>query len=296
MSLIASLIFIAQVGPFTSPSSGNASPLPPELQNRKPRREAPAALPPAKPEASSGTSDCLKDAAADPAGAVDRARAWRDGSKDVERAGADLCLGTALSALGRWTEAEGAFLDGRQASEGAPALQARLGAMAGNAALASGAYQRALGQLDEARTEVDRGDPQLFGIEMDRARALVGLARLAEAETALTEARALAPANADAWLLSATLARRMDKLAEAQTRIEKAAQLSPIDPDIGLEAGVIAMFSGREEAARKSWQSVIAAAPQSPAAQTARGYLAQISATAPASAPAPATVKEPAGR
>jgi tetratricopeptide (TPR) repeat protein len=150
--------------------------------------------------------------------------------------------------------------------------------MAGNAALAGGDTQAALAVLDVAHADAEAAnDKPLAGdIAIDRARALVALGRDGDAATALAEARAALPANPQAWLLSATLSRRMGKLAEAQAEIEKAAELLPIDPDIGLEAGVIAVLSGREEAARKSWQSVIDAAPKSDAAATARGYLAQL--------------------
>ena len=41
------------------------------------------------------------------------------------------------------------------------------------------------------------------------------------------------------------------------------------DAQIGLEAGVIAVLSGRDDAARRSWQSVLTAAPGSDAAKTA---------------------------
>ena len=57
---------------------------------------------------------------------------------------------------------------------------------------------------------------------------------------------------------------------------EKAAELRPIDLEIGLEAGVIAMLSGHEDAARKSWKSVVDADPASPEGQTAQSYLAQL--------------------
>ncbi|HEX7750826.1 MAG TPA: hypothetical protein VF440_00335 [Novosphingobium sp.] len=299
MSLLLALpLMLAQIGPFTPPGGAPVSPLPPELrdrpqsQNRKPRPQA--SPPPAEITAeapSTGTTECLKHAAADPTAAVDQARAWRDGTADVERAAADLCLGTALSELQRFGEAEAAFLDGRQASEGAPALRARLGAMAANAALATGAAARALGFLDTAKADLGeaRDGPLSADIALDRARALVALERLPEADAALTEARTLAPQSAEAWLLSATLSRRMDKLADAQARIETAGRLAPADaaaaPEIGLEAGVIAMLSGREDAARKSWRSVVATAPRSAAAESARRYLVQIGDT-PAAAPA----------
>ena len=70
--------------------------------------------------------------------------------------------------------------------------------------------------------------------------------------------------------------RRLDRLGEAQTAIERAALLAPGNPDIGLEAGVIAVLAGREDAARQSWQSVLELAPDTPAAATAKDYLAQL--------------------
>ena len=63
---------------------------------------------------------------------------------------------------------------------------------------------------------------------------------------------------------------------EAQAAIEKAVGINPVDIEVGLEAGVIAVLSGREEAARQSWQSVIDSQPDSLAAKTAREYLAQL--------------------
>ena len=108
------------------------------------------------------------------------------------------------------------------------------------------------------------------------ARALVALDRTGEAEAALNTARRDAAQDPDAWLLSATLARRLGKLSDAQFLIETAARLNPVDPEVGLEAGVIAVLSGRDEAARKSWQSVIAAAPGSAPAALAKSYIDQL--------------------
>jgi Flp pilus assembly protein TadD len=189
----------------------------------------------------------------------------------------------ALSRQEKWPEAQAAFLAARDAAAD-QTLRARLGAMAGNAGLAAGDAAAALAALDTAKADAGGDKALAGGIAIDRARALVALKRDGEAAMALDEARADLPDNAQAWLLSATLSRRMGKLAEAQARIEKAAALLPIDPEIGLEAGVIAVLAGHDAAARKSWQSVIAAAPDSEAAATAKGYLAQLG-------PAPATAK-----
>jgi Flp pilus assembly protein TadD len=84
------------------------------------------------------------------------------------------------------------------------------------------------------------------------------------------------PDDAQAWLLSATLSRRTGDLGTAQAQIERAAALEPRDPAIGLEAGVIAALGGRDDTARKSFESVVAAAPDSPQGTAAKQYLAQL--------------------
>ena len=117
----------------------------------------------------------------------------------------------------------------------------------------------------------------------DKARAEVALGRNDDAAKALDQARTLAPTDAGVFLLSATLARRMHDLTAAQSHIETAARLNPRDPAIGLEAGVIAVLSGHDLAARKSWNSVIAIAPSSSEADQARQYIAQLG---PEAAPA----------
>lgn len=274
MSLALALL-AAQVGPLVTP--GAAPPLPHEtqLEGRPPRvRARPPAQPPAVPPPGRQQA-CLDLAETTPAAAEADARTWLAGAQGPEKALAGECYGIALSRQDKWSEAEAAFLAARDAATDKP-LRARLSAMAGNAALARGDAAGALAALDAAHAEA-AGDAALAGgIAADRARALVTLKRNGEAATALAEARELTPDNPQAWLLSATLSRRMGKLADAQAQIEKAAALQPADPDIGLEAGVIAVLAGRDEAARRSWQSVIATAPESEAAATAKGYLAQL--------------------
>ena len=133
-------------------------------------------------------------------------------------------------------------------------------------------------------------------VQIGRARALVALGRLPEASSALQEAHRLAPNDPEGWLLSATLARRGKDLERAQRDIEVAASLAghgdPLGAPIGLEAGVIAMLAGREDAARKSWDSVVALAPGTAEAATAKGYLDQIG-PAPTSNAAPAAPAAP---
>lgn len=277
MSLL--LAMLMQVGPFGTTPAASAPPRPPEAA----RPAASAAPPPLPDRPRSRLEFCLDDASSSPVDAIDDAEAWRHVTSGPAQAEPLLCLGAAHARLEHWGEAEQAFLAGRDAAApGDSAMRARLGAMAGNAALAQGAFEQALTTLDLARNEASgAGDIRLTGeIAIDRARALVALKRNDDAAKALVEARTTAADNALAWLLSATLSRREGKLAEAQAQIAAAAELAPRDPEIGLEAGVIAMLAGNEAAARRSWQSAIDTAPQSQAATTARGYLAQLAAPA----------------
>lgn len=271
--LLAALL---QVGPFGTTPPPAAPPRPSEA---RPPAVSPAPPPAARPL--SRLEICLNDTASSPVDAIDDAEAWRDVTSGPAQAEPLQCLGTAHARLDHWAEAEAAFLAARDAAAADDnAMRGKLGAMAGNAALAQDAYDRALGLLDAAAVAAAVADDlRLTGeIAIDRARALVALKRTDDAVKALVEARTSAADNALAWLLSATLSRRMGKLAEAQAQIAAAAELAPRDPEIGLEAGVIAMLAGDEAAARKSWQSAIDTAPSSDAAQTARGYLAQLAA------------------
>jgi tetratricopeptide (TPR) repeat protein len=274
MSLL--LAALMQVGPFGSTPPPAAPPRPPEV-----RRPVASPEPPPAARVRSRLEFCLDEAMNNPVDAIDDAETWRDVTTGPAQAEPLQCLGAAHARLEHWTEAEQAFVAGRDAAApGDSALRARLGAMAGNAALAQGAFEQALTTLELARSEASgAGDLRLTGeIAIDRARALVALKRTEDAAKALVEARTSAADNALAWLLSATLSRRQGKLGEAQAQIATAAELAPRDPEIGLEAGVIAILAGNEAAARRSWQSAIDTAPSSDAAQAARGYLAQLAA------------------
>ena len=224
--------------------------------------------------------ECLDLAMARPADAIEVAQNWLAAAKTMrERAGARQCQAMALTRLDGWAEAATLFLSAREDTPVTDlAERGRLGALGGNAHLAGGDAAAALAALEAARGDADKtGDTKLRGaIAIDRARALVALGRPEEAAAALAEARGALPSSAQAWLLSATLARRQGKLSEAQQQIERAADLMPVDPEIGLEAGVIAVLAGRDAAARKSWESVIRAAPDSETAKIARGYLDQL--------------------
>lgn len=232
---------------------------------------------------------CLGVLEEDPARAHAMAQIRRSETTGVDRVLANHCLGTASAALELWDDARTAFTAAREETpEGEPRARARFAALAGAAALGGGDAERALSLLTLAEGDAQSAKaPLLEAIAAsDRARALVTLGRGEEALTALENSTTLAPDRAEGWLLKATLLRRLERLPEAQSAIERAATLAPTNPEIALEAGVIAVLAGRDDAARKSWQSVIALAPDSPAATTAKDYLAQIG-EAGETAPAP---------
>ena len=268
MTLAILLPLIAQIGP------GGSLPQAP-LQIPKPKSEAVAAAAQTDP-----LKDCLHLAMTRPSEAIEVAQNWLISAKTMkDRAGAKQCHALALTRIEGWTEAAALFLSAREDTPANEADErARLGALGGNAYLAAGDPSAALAALDLALADTQTGidAKQRGGIQIDRARALVALDRPDKAAQALADARISAPSNHQAWLLSATLSRRQGRLVEAQSQIEKAAELFPVDPEIGLEAGVIAMLAGREDAARKSWESVIRAGPGTPAAKTAQAYLDQL--------------------
>lgn len=223
---------------------------------------------------------CLGQATGNPSDAIVTASTWLSEAHDAaERAFPQQCLGMAYTRLLRWRAAEQAFLEARSGTlEWNQTVRGRLAAMAGNSALAEGRAEDALAAFTLAEQDAAKaGDKLLAGeVQLDRSRALVALGRNEEADAALANARRDSPQNADAWLLSATLARRSGDLERAQAQIATAAGLDRTNPAIGLEAGVIAVLDGRDAAARQSWQSVVALAPDSAEAETARDYLKQL--------------------
>lgn len=273
MILSLLLPLIAQVGPSVGVGAGGSLPQAPlEI----PRKKTEAAAPPAP---LTPAAQCRKLLAGNPAEAQAYAEKWLKDLKGSARVEPGQCLGMALAAQGEWDEAEAAFAEARELTPAnEPAGRARLGGMAGNALLAAGKPEAALARLDQAHGEaLGASDLRLAGeISIDRARALVALKRDGDAATALATARTNAADNGQGWLLSATLSRRQGKLAEAQQQIQVAAQLMPLDPEVGLEAGVIAVLAGNEGAARRSWLSVVKAAPGSETARTAQSYLDQL--------------------
>lgn len=306
-----------QIGPNPNPQQPSPLPIPrrkrvtevppPAPGSAQPATQSATPAPATTRPATSRYAKCLAAAQENPSAAITAARTWLSqapAAPNAERGAAAQCLGQLLADSGDYAGAENAFAESAaQVPATDTAARAALQAMAGNAALAGGKTDDALAWFDKALADTPSKSPSAEenasrgAIQIDRSRALVAQNRLPEASGALEEAHRLAPNDPEGWLLSATLARRGKDLERAQRDIEVAASLAshgdPLAGQIGLEAGVIAMLDGREDAARKSWDSVVALAPDSPEAQTAKGYLDQIGPAPTSSAPAAAPAAPP---
>jgi tetratricopeptide (TPR) repeat protein len=239
---------------------------------------AAADLPPSPQE--SRFAQCIALVDKSPEAAVDAAGTWQ-----VEGGGvlARHCLGLALAAQKRWIPASVAFQQAAEAAErGRDGRSARLWVQAGNAALAGGEAEKARRYLDAAIIASTLTGAEKGEVHLDRARALGALGKLADARADLDMAQKLVPQDALAWLLSATLARKMGDLPRATTDIAEAARLSPDDAPVALEAGNIAAMNGSAAAAKLAWAAAVKNAPDSVAGKAAAEALKQFEApTAP---------------
>lgn len=255
----------------------NATPSRAQTVRSQPAAESPSALP-LPPEVAARLQDCLDAAIADPAQGVKAASAWGVAGGSYHAA---QCRGFAFSRAEQWDQAIAAFDAGAGEAEkaGSSLDAARLWVQAGNAALAGGKADSARGYFDAA---LGHGLPDGLAkgeVYLDRARANVALGDLKAARADLDVAVTQAPQDPLAWLLSATLARRMNDLVRAQADIARAMQQSPDDASVALEAGNIAMLTGNEAGARAAWNTVLSVAPDSEQSKAARAGLAQIEPT-----------------
>ena len=234
---------------------------------------------------------CIQLTTSDPRAAEDEAERYRlsgGGAKARE------CLGLAYAQEERWRDAatafEGAAHDAYTAKD---ILAARYWAEAGNAWLAANEPVKAHAALDAALAPGTLAGQDKGEALLDRSRTLVAAGELKGARTDLDLALDNAPDDPLAWLLSATLARRMGDLPRAQGDIAEALKRSSDDASVQLEAGNIAAMAGDADGAKAAWQQAAKLAPGSPMAANARKALAQFDTPGPVPAAAPAPVPAP---
>ena len=187
-----------------------------------------------------------------------------------------MCRGLALAGQNRFEDAAAAFAEAARLAETRRDLRAAdYWAQAGNAWLAAGDAAKARAALDAALAAGTLADLQRGEAYLDRARALVATGELPAARADLEQALASAPDDPLAWLLSATLARRMGDLPRAGNDIAQALRRSPDDAAVQLEAGNIAAAGGDAERAQAAWREAQRLAPDAPAGRSAGAALAQ---------------------
>lgn len=217
---------------------------------------------------------CATLAETDPARALAEAGTWRIAGGGVL---ARQCEGLAYVTQKRWLPAATAFeAAAREADVKGDGRSAVLWVQAGNAALAGNDAAKATTYFDGALTRGQLTGDALGEVHLDRARARAALGDMKGARTDLDLATKHVPADPLGWLLSATLARKMNDLPRAQADIAEAAKRSPDDASVALEAGNIAVLSGRDDAARTAWEAAIALSPNSPSAKAATESLARL--------------------
>ena len=217
---------------------------------------------------------CATLAETDPARALAEAGTWRIAGGGVL---ARQCEGLAYVTQKRWLPAATAFeAAAREADVKGDGRSAVLWVQAGNAALAGNDPAKAALYFDGALTRGQLTGDALGEVHLDRARARAALGDMKGARTDLDLATKHVPADPLGWLLSATLARKMNDLPRAQADIVEAAKRSPDDASVALEAGNIAVLSGRDDAARTAWEAAIALSPNSPSAKAATESLARL--------------------
>lgn len=236
----------------------------------------------ANPGVETHFNTCVNLIATDAAAAQADAEKWRQ-----ENGGAPAlhCLGLAFVAQDRFGPAVTTFEQAaRQAAINRDGRAAFFYVQAGNAALAGDDPSQARQMFDAALAIPSLSPAQQGEAHLDRARALVVLNDLGGARGDLDAAVKLVPADPMAWLLSATLARRMGDLPRAESDIGTAITKAPDDAAVAYEAGNIAYAMDAPKAAQAAWERAATADASGPIGENARRALQSL--TAP---PAPAT-------
>ena len=287
--LIAAAILLAQV---TTP---NATQYDPEiealLRRRDEQRRAEALQTPVAagddraaltavvpPAIAERLASCLASANIKPADGIAAAQAW---AREGGGAYAAQCHGYALGLDKQWTQAAATFEAGAKTKGIDAVMRARLYSQAGNAELIAGNSAAALRALDEALAQPLPRTLSTGEIHLDRARARVAANNLPGARVDMNQAITLAAADPLTWLLSATLARRMNDLPLARLHIEEAAKRARNDAPIALEQGIIYALSGGDDPAAIAafGRAQELAGPTSDVGKQAADYLAQLGQT-----------------
>lgn len=216
---------------------------------------------------------CVEKATGDPEAGIAEAERWKLAGGGFL---ADQCRGMAYTRVARWASAAGAFeAAAREAEVAKDARASKYWAQAGNAWIAAKDPVKARAALDAALATGALDGLELGEAHLDRARARVATGDRQGARQDLDQAVVKAAADPMAWLLSATLARRMGDVPLAQKHIATAVELAGDDASVQLEAGNIAASARDEAGAKAAWAKAVQLAPGSEPAASARDALKQ---------------------
>lgn len=207
---------------------------------------------------------CLKKADRRPEEAFEMANeALKNGSDP----GAEHCAAVALVSLKQFGEAARRLdLLARKPSAGNTEVRAQILGQAGNAWILAGQPELATASFTAALALMP-GEAEYL---IDRARASALLKKWAAAEADLSSALAAEPGNVSALVLRASARRAQKNIKGAMGDITQALLLESDNVEALVERGLLRAAQGDKAGARQDFMAVLAKAPESEAAASAR--------------------------
>ena len=215
------------------------------------------------PEAAQQYKHCIALARNSPAEGWQEALAWASlgGGEPAHH-----CAAVAMIGMRQFDEAAIRLENLARDSEAAARIRAGMLAQAGQAWLLAKQPDRAYAAQTKA-LELVPGAPDLL---VDRAQSQAEEKNFAGALEDLNEALAAAPDRVDALTFRATAKRHLDDLEGARADVKAALSIDDHYQDAWLEDGILKRLADDAAGARASWEKLLALAPQSDAAETAR--------------------------
>ncbi|MCA8907265.1 MAG: tetratricopeptide repeat protein [Rhodospirillaceae bacterium] len=216
-------------------------------------------------------TECLAQAAADPAAALADARSWEEaGGGNPARH----CAAAATAALGRPADAARMLEDlGLDLLAQEPVLGVQVLLEAGGTWLDAGAADQAVRVYSWLLEQMPDLPDALMARAFAHERAGDDAAALADLEQADEVAPGVFP---DAGLLRAVLLRRLGRLDDALELLDALLARQADDPALLLERGSVRLRAGDGEGARADWQRVVEVAPDTDQAAAAAARLARL--------------------
>ncbi len=217
--------------------------------------------------AGSEYSDCVAAIAKGPKEAYAKALIWRDRGGAL---GAEHCATLALIDLDQPAEAAVRLeAIARKYEKGSPVNRATILDQAGNAWLLAKSAGKAEAAFSEA-LKLSPRDPVLWA---DRAQARAMQKNWPGAESDLNAAIAFERKDPSVYVLRASARSALGRRVEARGDIDAALAINPDFPDALVERGVMKRDAGDRNGARADWIRILAKAPKSSAAESARALI-----------------------